>query len=346
MPDFKNYLDSANLDYVHKRLGSPEQLGGVLPFTFDSGRAKGVKALDVRNGGGLRFTVVPDRCMDIAFAEYKGIPIGWICKNGVVGPEYFENGGIDFLRTFSGGLTTTCGLTQAGSPGREGDEILGIHGRISHMPAESYSYETGWDEKGLKIEIKGVIRETCLYAENMVLYRTISCSMGDANIIIKDRIVNEGYNETPFMLIYHNNFGFPIVSEHSRLVTDAVSVEPWNDDAKKGDGRYAEFINPEPGYQYQCFLHIMDTSRDTVRVAVVNDKLKFGAYVKYSPKQLPCFTEWKMMGAQDYVIGFEPGNCIPEGRVTARENGRLTYLKPGESHDVEYEIGILEEGVV
>jgi hypothetical protein len=37
------------------------------------------------------------------------------------------------------------------------------------------------------------------------------------------------------------------------------------------------------------------------------------------------------MGFGDYVLGIEPGNCLPEGRVKAREAGRLRMLSPGES---------------
>lgn len=335
------YAESIKKEYLDQRLGSLEQLAGIRPITFDSGRAKGLRALEVRNGSGLNFTVLADRALDIAHAEYRGIPFGWICKNGIVSPEYFENGGIDFLRTFSGGLTTTCGLTQVGTPGQDGDEILGIHGRISHLPAENYRHRTWWEGDRLNIEIAGSVCETCLYAENLSLFRTISCVMGEPVIKIRDVISNDGYTESPFMLIYHVNCGYPVVSEDSYLLTDAESVEPWNDDALQGDGKYTEFHEPKPGYQYQCFLHHMNQSKERVNVALINGKLDFGVKLTYSPKQMPCFTEWKMMGMQDYVVGLEPGNCIPEGRIAARENGRLEILKPGEKHEVEYEIRVL-----
>lgn len=97
-----------------------------------------------------------------------------------------------------GGLLTTCWLTQVGAPGVDGDEVLGIHGRISHLPAESVNVHEAWQ------------------------------------------------------------------------------------------------------------------------------------------------TEWKMMGQQDYVVAIEPGNCIPEGRLEARKNNRLQRLKPGQSYEIEYEIGVLE----
>lgn len=48
-----------------------------------------------------------------------------------------------------------------------------------------------------------------------------------------------------------------------------------------------------------------------------------------------------MMGQQDYVVGLEPGNCVPMGRSWAREKGVLEYLKPGQRKSVSLEIRVL-----
>ncbi len=326
-------------------LGSMLQVAGAKSYTFRNGRGHGVKAIDVKTGSGLNYSVLIDRGMDIAFAEYCDKPLGWIAKTGITGPEYFENGGIDFLRSFTGGLFTTCGLTQVGAPGQDGDEVLGIHGRISHLPAETFNTEERWEEEEFIISINGQLRESCLYAENLVLQRQISSHLGDTKIRVSDRVENQGYVDTPFMLLYHVNLGFPIVSEHSRLYSSAVKVEPWNDTAIQGNGAYDRFEKPVPGYLYQNFLHHMPKNKDLVSVAVVNEKLEFGVYLSYSPDQMPCFTEWKMMGSQDYVVGLEPGNCIPEGRIEARNNGRLEMLKPSEVRHFNFEIGVLPNRV-
>ena len=51
----------------------------------------------------------------------------------------------------------------------------------------------------------------------------------------------------------------------------------------------------------------------------------------YNKDELPCFTEWKLMGKRDYVLGLEPGNCTPDGRDVLRKNGTLKFLSVGES---------------
>ena len=53
----------------------------------------------------------------------------------------------------------------------------------------------------------------------------------------------------------------------------------------------------------------------------------------YDTSELKCFTEWKMMGKHDYVLGLEPGNCYPDGRDAMREQGMLEFLKPGEERE-------------
>lgn len=53
--------------------------------------------------------------------------------------------------------------------------------------------------------------------------------------------------------------------------------------------------------------------------------------MSYDTDELPCFTQWKMMGEYEYVMGIEPGNCLPDGRAAMREKGILEFLKPGET---------------
>jgi hypothetical protein len=39
---------------------------------------------------------------------------------------------------------TTCGLTFFGQPEQDGAESLGLHGRISHIPAQNVRLMTEW----------------------------------------------------------------------------------------------------------------------------------------------------------------------------------------------------------
>ncbi len=336
------FLDKPK-EELSQYVGHMNQVAGAKPFEFKGGRAEGVKAIEVKTGSGFRFTVVPDRAMDIANAEFCGKPIAWMCKNGIVAPQYFENGGYGFHRTFMGGLLTTCGLTQVGAPGVDGDEVLGVHGRISHLPAESVNVHEAWQDEDYVIKIEGILRETSLYAENLVLRRTITTKMGESRFWVHDIIRNEGYNESPFMVLYHVNFGFPVVSENSKLYCSSKKVRPWiNQNGEEAGGNYDKFERPGPDYRYNLFLHDLNVDQKRARFGIINEAIKFGAYLTFDPSQLPLVTEWKMMGQQDYVVAIEPGNCIPEGRLEAAKNNRLHSLKAGQSYEIEYEIGVLD----
>ena len=165
--------------------------------------------------------------------------------------------------------------------------------------------------------------------------------MGEAKIHVTDTVVNEGYKLTPFMYMYHINFGYPVISEYTKLYSPAAQVIAWNEASQKGNGRFSEFQKPTPDYPYECFIHEMPGQDEPVSVALVNHALSFGAYVRYNPKELPSFNTWKMMGEQDYVMALEPGINIPEGRVSARAAGRLQTLEPDEVFMCSFEIGVL-----
>jgi hypothetical protein len=40
--------------------------------------------------------------------------------------------------------------------------------------------------------------------------------------------------------------------------------------------------------------------------------------VSFRKAELPMFTQWKMMGQGEYVLGLEPANCHPDGQAAQR----------------------------
>ena len=78
-----------------RRVGHISQVAGARASELTSGQAKGVEAIDVKTGTGFEFTVLPGRALDIAWASYKGVPVSYISKTGVVGPAYFVEEGTE-----------------------------------------------------------------------------------------------------------------------------------------------------------------------------------------------------------------------------------------------------------
>ena len=94
-----------------ERVGEISQLGGIRTSTLNDGNENGVRTVEVCTGTGFRFVVLPDRGMDISTADHAGRSLCWRSGTGDVAPAFFESTGRGWLRGFSGGLLTTCGLT-------------------------------------------------------------------------------------------------------------------------------------------------------------------------------------------------------------------------------------------
>jgi hypothetical protein len=325
-----------------QRVGDLGQIAGARLVTLADGKERGVRAALCRTGTGFAFTVLIDRGLDIAHAEYCGKSLAWRSMTEDAHPAYFEREGLGWLRTFYGGLVVTCGLTQAGAPCVDEGQPLGLHGRISHIPAKNVWVDGEWEGDEYRFWVRGKMQEAVVFSENLQLTREISAYLGQNRLIIRDTVENLGYQRTEHMLLYHVNIGFPAVEEGAELIGPTRSATPRDAEAEQGKDRYARLDAPIPGYKEKCYFHDMATSPDGfVKAAIANRALGHGAYVRYRKDQLPNFTQWKMMGQGNYVVGMEPANCLVMGRAGERARGTLQFLEPGERRDYELEIGAL-----
>ncbi len=324
--------------------GDAIQFGGIRPVTLASGRGNGLRAFEVETGGGLSFTVLTDRGMDITRASYNGMSLSWNSCSGPVHPSYYEPQGAGWLRTFPGGLVTTCGLEYAGAPETDEGKEYGLHGRYSHLPAEELGYWSVWRGDDLHFFIRGTITEGVIFGYRFRLTRTIHVMLGSNVISINDEVINTGASVHPHMMLYHINFGHPLLSADTRIIAPVNSITPRDEHAASGLSEAHTFDEPTAGYRERCFYHdILADSSNIARVMLLNSMLRDGlaAYVEYDKSTLPCFTEWKQMGFGDYVVGLEPSNCHVEGRSVDRAAGRLVMLEPGDSRQYSVKIGVL-----
>ncbi|MDR1181145.1 MAG: aldose 1-epimerase family protein, partial [Bacteroidales bacterium] len=54
---------------LRRRCGSMTQLCDMRAGLLNDGKSRGMRIIDVRTGGGLSFSILPDRCLDIAWAD-------------------------------------------------------------------------------------------------------------------------------------------------------------------------------------------------------------------------------------------------------------------------------------
>jgi hypothetical protein len=325
-----------------ERVGDVSQVGGARLVEYTEGPESGVRAAQLRTGSGFAFTVLPDRGMDLGFAEYNGMPLCWRSSTGEIAAPFYEPADQGWLRGFSGGLMATCGLTTAGWPTTDEGEALGLHGRASYLKARNVYVDGAWDGDDYVMWAQGKTRETVVYGENVQLTRRVWARLGESRLFIDDQIENLGHARVPHMLAYHMNGGFPILDAGSELISTSDGVEPMTDDFKDAVADYPAYGPPTPGWDARVLLHRPRPDGDGwAQTALVNRRLGLGLYVKQRPEQLPFLWQWKQLGQGTYVTGIEPANCMGRGRADDRAHGTLQFLEPGERRTYNLEIGVL-----
>ncbi len=328
-----------------QRVGRLDQIAGIEPCVLTDGMAAGVRALRVTTGAGLAFTVLPDRCLDIPHISFNGRSLCWYSRNGIVGPRFYQPEGSGFLRSFVGGLVTTCGLRNFGPPCHIGDDTFTMHGRIGNLPAEDVAWGTTWQGDECVFWIEGTVRESRVFGEDMTLRRRIETRLGGRGLRIENVVRNEGWREEGHMILFHMNPGFPLLDEGARLLVDPLDVHPRDDEARKGVEVYDRFVAPQRGFSEQVFvLDLRPDAQGYTTAACVNDRLDggLGLQLRVRKDQLPWMGEWCQMGQGTYVLGMEPTNCpTMEGRAEAVKRGTLPVLQPGEERRYDIAVDVL-----
>ena len=337
---------------LEARVGRIEQIGGLRRMRLAEGFEDGSEQIQVRTGAGLAYYVSPSRALDISLAEFGGAPLSWGSASGDVHPAYYDAAGAEWLRTAAGGLLMTCGLSYVGAPADDQGQAFGLHGRVHHIPARQVSMNGCWQGDDYLMEISGVVEEMALFGDSWRLSRTIRSRLGHNRIEITDVVENAGFAPAEHMILYHFNFGFPLLSEETAVQFPSNLVVP-RDDGTTVYG-YDHWDGPQAGYQERVYYH-QDFDTEEVAVVICNPhfpmagnarSLPLWVRLSYSTRQLPRLVQWKMAGAGAHVLGIEPANCYVEGRAAERARGTLVTLEPGETrqYDLALDLSNTEPG--
>ncbi|MDG1279162.1 MAG: aldose 1-epimerase family protein [Algoriphagus sp.] len=342
-------MNPKNLGSWKHKLSNTQQIGGIETSILDNGPGKGTRIAWVNTGTGLRYKVVLDRGMDIVDALFNENSLAWISHAGITAPQPFSNQGIDWLRTFAGGLLTTCGLSSMGPPNEDETGSRGLHGRYSNSPAELISIrQPDIFSEDLTFEIVGKIRETTTFGPSLELTRSISGSLGSPEIHIKDVVVNRGNTRTPHMLLYHINCGWPLIDEGTRIIwqgeKQAKATDANNTDFNKKFEftRCAAPMDEHAGFgEDVAFILPKADANNQVVCGYANNELELAFKISFYKMQFPWLINWQHWGKNEYVTALEPATNPPIGQVAAKENGTLIYLEPGEKREYELKLEVL-----
>ena len=297
------------------KISNLRQLASVTRYTLTEGRGKGLEVIDCDNGK-IRFLLCVSRALDVMQLWHKGENVSFVSKNGFVSEK------VPFLERFEGGMLYTCGLENAG--GREGFEQHGTHHLCGATVTRLECTEDG-------IVVEAYVRESALFGRNLVFKRRIFTSLGSETLSINDTIVNEGYKDGEYCILYHVNVGYPLLDDGAVVEGDVGERFSCGDFAEQYVDKALVMENPVYPDETCYYLTL-----NKPEISLVNKAKGKKFTLRYSRDTLPEFLMWKSMVAGDYALGLEP--------LTTRLGNFFKYkhLSAGESVDFSLELSVNE----
>ncbi len=324
----------------------------ILPWTvtkrrLHGGRREGVDLIEIDNGS-FSFAVVPTRGMGLWKGRCQGVAVGWNSpvKDGPVNPAFVNLlnwGGLGWLEGFDE-LLARCGLENNGAPYTEDKTTYNLHGKIANIPAHFVAVHVGEGPDAM-ISVEGHVDESKLFSTQVRMVTTISTKPGSNALTVRDEFRNLSDTPQDMQILYHWNFGPPLLEEGARFFAPAKTVVPRNARAAEGIGHFDIYGGSEPGFAEQVYFYDLHAAPGGGRtLAMLRDRAgEKGIVLRYDRSQLPAFSLWKNTGGlkSGYVTGLEPGTNFPNPKPFEKERGRVVTLPSGGSFVAETTLEVL-----
>jgi hypothetical protein len=270
-----------------------------------------------------------------------------------VHPKYINleaRGGLGWLEGFNE-FMARCGLEWAGHPGEDrfinnlGEQAemnLTLHGKVANIPASEVALIVE-DAPRPRIRVRGRVDERAFYGPKLELWTEVSTEPDGSTFRIEDTLTNRGAFDQEFQILYHTNYGPPLLAAGSRAVAAVRRVTPFNAHAATDVDTYAQYQGPRAGFIEQVYnLHPYADSAGRTKLMLRNAAGDRAVSMAFAVAELPYVTLWKNLTAleEGYVTGLEPGTGFPSTRRIEREAGRVPKLKPGETRRFAIDVGL------
>ncbi|MGJ0193317.1 aldose 1-epimerase family protein [Pantoea sp. RRHST58] len=304
------------------------------------GKQEGSKVLTITSKNGLTIALSPTRGMDLLHVNSDGVRLGWDSPvSEVVNPAYINlesRNGLGWLEGFNE-MMVRCGYEWTGHPVTKDGRIYTLHGKAGNTPASRV--EVVIDDKAPhEIRVRGLLKESTFKKANLETWTELRYVPGAKSFTLHDVLTNRGDYPHDYQIIYHSNFGTPILEKAARFIAPLKSVSPFNDYAKSGLKAWNIYDAPTKDFDEMVFNLVpkADSSGKTL-AAVINSKGDKGASIEFDTHQLPLLTMWKNTDTlkQGYVTGIEPGTNYAYPVTIEKEQGRVKQLAPGQSTTFE-----------
>jgi hypothetical protein len=200
------------------------------------------------------------------------------------------------------------------------------------------------------ITVRGMVEEVCFHGPKLELWTEVSTQPGAGTFRISDKITNRSAVAQEFGILYHANYGPPLMEKGARFIAPARQVTPINDHAASDLDNYNVYRGPTPGFAEQVYcLQLWGDTNNQTKVMLQNAAGDKAVSMAFSTEQMPYFTLWKNPVALEdgYVTGLEPGTGFPRNRSIERKFGRVPELAPHQyrSFAIDFAVHIGSEQV-
>ncbi|AEF45533.1 aldose 1-epimerase family protein [Serratia sp. TSA_198.1] len=311
------------------------------------GKQEGSKVITLSSAG-LTIALSPTRGMNILNVKGSDVRLGWDSPvTEVVNPAYINldsRNGLGWLDGFNE-MMVRCGFEWTGHPGVDNGTLYTLHGRAGNTPASKVVIEIA-EKAPYEVRIRGLLKENTFKKSNLETWTELRYIPGTQSFSIHDRVTNRADYPRDYEIIYHSNFGKPLLEEGAVFSAPIKEISPFNDYAKAGLKDWATYQGPTKGFDEMVFniLPYADAQGKTLAM-LHNRRGDRGVAIGFDTHQLPLLTLWKNTDTerQGYVTGIEPGTNYAYPVKIEREQGRIKQLQPGQSTDFELTYTLLKD---
>jgi hypothetical protein len=310
---------------------------------LSGGRRDGVLLVELV-AGSTKVFVLPDRGLGIWKVMAGDCELGWQSPvHGPVHPRFVplaEPGGLGWLDGFDE-LVARCGLVSNGAPDFDAAGRLrhGLHGRIANLPA--HHLDVTLDEAAGTITLTGAVDETRFLCHALQMTTSLTVSADRQRVAWSDTVRNLSERPATMQMLYHVNFGPPLLGPGSAFVAAVEEVAPRDAASAADVPHWNRYDAPRAGRGEDVHFMRMRTQPDGKAAALlVAPEGRHGVCLEWRADTLPCFTLWKNQGglADGYVTGLEPGTNYPNARSFEETQGRVVSLAPNQT--VRFDLAI------
>ncbi|QDY43905.1 aldose 1-epimerase family protein [Candidatus Pantoea soli] len=348
LTDAEAGTDKGNWQIDSKQLNASGQPFSIQQKVLHGGKQEGSKVLTITSEQGLTIALSPTRGMDLLQVNGHGVRLGWDSPvDEVVNPAYINlesRNGLGWLDGFNE-MMVRCGYEWTGHPVTKDGRIYTLHGKAGNTPASKVEVTVD-DKAPHEIRIRGLLKEHTFKKSNLETWTELRYIPGADAFTLHDVLTNKGDYPQDYQIIYHSNFGTPILEKDARFIAPLKSVSPFNDYAQKGLDNWNVYGAPQKDFDEMVFNLVpkADANGKTL-AAVINSKGDKGASIEFDTHQLPMLTMWKNTDTlkQGYVTGIEPGTSYAYPVTIEKEQGRVKQLQPGQSTTFELTYTLLKD---